>query len=88
MVCGPTYTNRVNKEREEYKEESKRKDWKKKKKTYEAVKDLWSILHGIKEKEETRMVLRVCNLSSWMVQAGVPGVQGQPHLHREFKASL
>lgn len=28
----------------------------------ESVKDLWNTLHRIKEEEETRMVLHVCNL--------------------------
>lgn len=50
--------------------------------------NLWNTLHRIKEKKDTRMSLCVYNLSSWMVQAGIPGAQGQAHLHREFKASL
>lgn len=33
----------------------------------ESVKYLWNTLHRIKKEDKIRMVLRVCNLSSWMV---------------------
>ena len=31
---------------------------------------------------------RICNPSTWEIEAGRPGVQDQPGLQREFKASL